>query len=146
MGIVMGSECLKTPLHQNHCERSARMVDFAGWSMPIQYEGIVAEHLATRQQVTLFDVSHMGRLSFSGANAAQFLDRISTRAVMPMQPGKIRYSLVCREDGGILDDVLIYHLNSTDGESHYSMVVNASNRSKIVDWFSQQPDLSLIHI
>ena len=145
MGIVMGSESLTTPLHQNHCELSARMVDFAGWSMPIQYEGIVAEHLATRQQVSLFDVSHMGRLSFSGANAAQFLDRISTRAVMPIQPGKIRYSLVCREDGGILDDVLIYHLNSTDGESHYSMVVNASNRSKIVDWFSQQPDACSIH-
>ena len=62
-----------------------------------------------------------------------------------MQPGKIRYSLVCRADGAILDDVLIYHLNSTDGESHYSMVVNASNRSKIVDWFRQQPDACSVH-
>jgi aminomethyltransferase len=137
----MGVDQLKTPLHQNHTDRNARMVDFAGWSMPVQYEGIVAEHLATRSGVTLFDVSHMGRLSFSGSKAATFLDRISTRSVTTIPEGRIRYSLICREDGGILDDVLIYRMASESGESQYSMVVNASNRSKIVDWLGQQPDV-----
>lgn len=136
----MGAEQLQTPLHQNHTDRNARMVDFAGWSMPVQYQGIVAEHQATRSGVTLFDVSHMGRLSFSGANAASFLDRISTRSVTTIAEGRIRYSLVCREDGGILDDVLVYRLADEAGESQYSMVVNASNRAKIVDWIGQQPD------
>ena len=136
----MGVEQLKTPLHQNHTDRNARMVDFAGWSMPVQYEGIVAEHLATRSGVTLFDVSHMGRLSFSGSNAVSFLDRISTRSVAKIPKDRIRYSLVCRDDGGVLDDVLVYRMTSESGESQYSMVVNASNRSKIVDWIGQQPD------
>ena len=88
------------------------MVDFAGWSMPVQYGSIVEEHQATRRAAGLFDVSHMGRLRFDGAGAAAFLDRLLTRKVVGMGPGKIRYSLVCNESGGILDDVLVYHLQA----------------------------------
>ena len=91
------------------------MVDFAGWSMPVQYGSIVAEHQATRQAAGLFDVSHMGRLRLDGAGAAAFLDRLLTRKVVGMGPGKIRYSLVCNESGGILDDVLVYHLHEHGG-------------------------------
>lgn len=130
------------------------MVEFAHWSMPVQYASVVAEHHHTRNAVGLFDVSHMGRLFFKGNpndadsnhDVAKFLDSISTRSIANVDAGKIRYSLICNDDGGILDDVLIYHLNSGDGfsaqefngDSFYMMVCNASNRAKIVDWISQQ--------
>ena len=84
------------------------MVDFAGWSMPVQYTSIAEEHNATRNAVGVFDISHMGRLQFSGPNVAQFLDSIVTRRVDDLKPGQVRYALVCNEDGGILDDVLVY--------------------------------------
>ena len=110
------------------------MVDFAGWSMPVQYASIVAEHQATRTAVGLFDVSHMGRLRFDGPGAGDFLDRLVTRCVRDLKPGRVRYSLVTNESGGILDDVLVYHLRDAAEQSYYVMVVNASNREKIVDW------------
>jgi aminomethyltransferase len=129
----------KTPLADWHSAHGGRMVDFAGWSMPVQYGSIVAEHQATRQAAGLFDVSHMGRLRLEGAGAAAFLDRLLTRKVIGMAAGRIRYSLVCNENGGILDDVLVYHL--TRGRaSYYLLVVNASNREKIYDWLSQHRD------
>jgi len=111
------------------------MVDFAGWSMPIQYESIVEEHIATRTAATLFDVSHMGRFRFKGSGVAAFLDRLLTRRVLDMTPGRIRYSLITNEKGGILDDVLVYRLEQ-EGEYSHAMVVNASNREKIADWIS----------
>lgn len=122
------------------------MVEFAHWSMPVQYASVVAEHHHTRHAVGLFDVSHMGRLFFKGSAAGQFLDSISTRSIANVDAGKIRYSLICNDDGGILDDVLIYRLGTGDGfdaqtfggDSFYMMVCNASNRGKIVDWISQQ--------
>jgi len=110
------------------------MVDFAGWSMPVQYGSIVAEHQATRQAAGLFDVSHMGRLRLDGSGAAAFLDSLLTRKVVGMAPGKIRYSLVCNETGGILDDVLVYHLAEEGDAPYYMLVVNASNREKIAGW------------
>lgn len=110
------------------------MVDFAGWSMPVQYGSIVEEHLATRRACGLFDVSHMGRLRLDGDGASAFLDRLLTRKVVGMGPGKIRYSLVCNESGGILDDVLVYHLQEHGGGLYHLLVVNASNREKIVSW------------
>lgn len=109
------------------------MVDFAGWSMPVQYSSIVAEHNATRTAVGLFDVSHMGRFRFRGADAEAFLDGIVTRRVAGMQPGQIRYALVTKDNGGILDDVLVYRLAEGDADA-YQLVVNASNRQKILDW------------
>jgi aminomethyltransferase len=131
------STLAKTPLHGWHAAHGGRMVDFAGWSMPVQYSSIVAEHTATRTAAGMFDVSHMGRLKFSGGDAALFLDSLVTRRVADMPAGQVRYALVTNETGGILDDVLVYHLpKAWDGANHL-MVVNASNREKIVDWIGQ---------
>src|SRR4029077_7245168 len=106
----MTSMLAQTPLHEWHASHGARMVDFALWSMPVQYASIVAEHNATRNAVGLFDVSHMGRIRFEGPDCEQFLDRIVTRRVAGMRPGQIRYALVTNDEGGILDDVLVYRL------------------------------------
>jgi aminomethyltransferase len=110
--------------------------------MPVQYGSIVAEHQATRTAVGLFDISHMGRLSFAGTGAVALLDSLVTRRVDDMSPGQVRYGLVTNESGGILDDVLVYRLFETnagpfDSERSrptYLMVVNASNRAKILAW------------
>ncbi|MEO8493567.1 MAG: glycine cleavage system aminomethyltransferase GcvT [Planctomycetota bacterium] len=124
----------RTPLYDWHVARHARMVDFAGWSMPVQYSSIVEEHRATRHAVGVFDISHMGRLRFDGQGAAAFLDRLLTRRVVGLGAGLIRYSLMTNEAGGILDDVLVYHLAEHDGEPFHLLVVNAGNRAKIVAW------------
>ena len=105
---MMTTELARTPLHDWHVAHGGRMVDFAGWSMPVQYSSIADEHNATRNAVGVFDISHMGRLQFFGRAAPQFLDSIVTRRVTDMKPNQIRYALVCNEDGGILDDVLVY--------------------------------------
>jgi len=113
------------------------MVDFAGWQMPVQFTSIVDEHRATRNAVGLFDISHMGRLEFSGPAALELLDRLVTRRVAQLKPGSIRYALVTNQQGGILDDVLVYHLRRDDGAARVLMVVNASNREKIVSWIQE---------
>lgn len=114
------------------------MVDFGGWSMPVQFTSIVEEHAATRRSVGIFDISHMGRLRFTGPGALELLDRMVTRRVARLKPGRVRYALVTNQQGGILDDVLVYHLLEPDGQSRVLMVVNASNREKIVRWIEQQ--------
>ncbi len=134
----MAGDLLKTPLHAWHAAHGARLVDFAHWHMPVQYGSIVEEHQVTRKAAALFDVSHMGRIRFDGRGAESFLDRLLTRKVAGMGPGKIRYSLVCQGDGGILDDVLIYHLHAHSGGLYYQLVVNASNRVKILSWLNAQ--------
>jgi len=117
------------------------MADFAGYDMPIQYTGIVAEHVSTRTAAGLFDISHMGRLRFEGPRADQLLNHVLTRRVLDMKNGQVRYSLVCNEEGGILDDVLVSCLESPSGRGEYFLVVvNASNRQKIVRWL--QPHLA----
>lgn len=122
----------QTPLIDFHKQQGARLVDFAGWEMPIQYTGIREEHQHTRTAASLFDVSHMGRLYLSGARTAEFLDRVCTRRIDNMSVGQSRYSHVCKEDGGILDDVIVSKL-----DDEYLVVCNASNREKIVAWFDQ---------
>lgn len=124
----------RTPLYDWHAARGARMVDFAGWAMPVQYTSIVDEHVATRTAVGITDVSHMGRLRFEGPGAAVFLAELLTRRVSDMREGQIRYSLVTNEQGGILDDVLVGYYHNANGQPFYVVVVNASNRQKIVDW------------
>ena len=130
----MSSNLLVTPLHAWHQEHGARVAEFAGYEMPIQYTSIVAEHQATRTAAGVFDISHMGRLRFDGPRADQLLDHVLTRRVMDMQTGQVRYSLVCNEEGGVLDDVLVSCLESPSGKNYFLLVVNASNRSKIVQW------------
>jgi aminomethyltransferase len=130
---------LETPLHAWHAAHGARLVDFAGWSMPVQYTSIVTEHNAVRNAAGLFDVSHMGRLRFTGQRAAEFLDCLVTRRVTDMQPGQVRYALITNDIGGIIDDVLVYHVPAgqlAGGTSAptFLMVVNASNREKVLCW------------
>ncbi|NIP86653.1 MAG: glycine cleavage system aminomethyltransferase GcvT [Planctomycetales bacterium] len=126
----------RTSLYRWHVDHHGRMVEFGGWEMPVQYSSIVEEHLATRQHVGLFDVSHMGRLRFDGPRASEFLDSLLTRSMRDLPLGTIRYALVTNEAGGVLDDVLVYHL-SEEERSWYLMVVNASNRAKIVAWIKR---------
>lgn len=136
----MSSQLSTTPLHAWHQAHGARMAEFANYEMPIQYVGIVAEHHATRTAAGVFDISHMGRLRFDGPRADQLLDHVLTRRVLDIQTGQVRYSLVCNEDGGILDDVLVSCLESPSGKNYFLLVVNASNRAKIVQWL--QPHLA----
>ncbi len=123
---------LKTPLHDTHVAFEARMVEFAGWSMPMSYAGITAEHKHTRAAASMFDVSHMGRLTLTGSDCEKFLNRICTRNLTDAQIGRCYYSHVCKEDGGILDDVIVSRF-----ENHWGMVCNASNREKMVDWLNK---------
>jgi aminomethyltransferase len=135
----MASSLAHTPLYDWHAAHGGRLVDFAGWEMPVQYGSIVAEHQATRTSAGVFDISHMGRLSLKGVGAEAFLDRIVSRRATDMRPGQIRYALVTNDAGGILDDVLVYRLETATGElPAWMLVVNASNRGKIVDWLDAQ--------
>ncbi len=118
---------ITTPFHSYHLNQGAKMVDFAGWEMPLHYGSIIDEHRQVRSSGGLFDVSHMGRIRFKGRDACQLLDRLCTRQIKGMVEGQIRYSLVCNSSGGCLDDVLVY----CEGNANYMMVCNGANREKI---------------
>lgn len=135
--MTSADQLAHTPLYDWHVAHGGRMVDFSGWAMPVQYSSIVEEHRATRTAVGLFDISHMGRLTIGGADAVGFLDSVVSRRVTNMQPRQIRYSLVCNQQGGILDDVLVYREVIHD-VAPFGLVVNASNRTKILDWLAQR--------
>src|SRR4051812_39787355 len=122
---------LRTPLYDWHVAHGARMVEFGGWDMPIQYSTIVDEHQAVRSNAGLFDISHMGRIVFTGPDAGSFLDHLVSSDVLGMKRGQIRYGLACNERGGIRDDVLVYRL-----EAFWLLVVNAPNRLKMLDWIT----------
>ncbi len=139
----------RTALHDWHAAHHGRMVDFAGWSMPVHYGSIVAEHQATRAAAALFDVSHMGRLRFTGPASGSFLDNLVTRRITDMKVGQVRYGLMTNEAGNILDDVLVYRLATATGdrEDYHLLVVNASNREKILTWIAphlaNEPEVQL---
>jgi len=120
----------RTPLFDWHVAHGARMVEFGGWEMPVQYSSIVQEHEATRNAVGITDVSHMGRLTFEGLGACEFLDSILSRNIAVIKPGQIRYSLLTNDNGGIVDDLLVGLLAREGDEPYYFVVVNASNREK----------------
>ncbi|MGB7159255.1 MAG: glycine cleavage system aminomethyltransferase GcvT [Tepidisphaeraceae bacterium] len=122
----------RTPFYDFHVAAGAKMVDFAGWEMPILYRGIVDEHEQTRKSGSIFDVSHMGRLHFTGRDAAAFLNKVVTRNVSEMQVGQSRYSLVCNEVGDVLDDIIV----SRDAK-RWIVVCNAGNRERIVKHFNE---------
>ena len=122
----------RTALHAFHLEHGGKMVDFAGWEMPLLYSSIMEEHRHCRTAAGFFDVSHMGRLRFSGRHARKFLDYVCTRQVLGMEVGQCRYGLVCNEQGGCLDDVIV----SCFDEAEYLMVCNASNRAKLLAHFA----------
>ena len=130
----MDAQLRHTPLYDWHVSHGGRMVDFAGWAMPVQYTSIIEEHLAVRSAVSMADISHMGRLRFEGPGAAVFLAELLTRRVADLELGQIRYSLVTNDAGGILDDVLVGYYHNSHGQPFFMLVVNASNRAKIVNW------------
>ncbi|HLA86180.1 MAG TPA: glycine cleavage system aminomethyltransferase GcvT [Thermoguttaceae bacterium] len=133
----MAVEPARTPIYEWHVAHGGKMVDFAGWLMPTHYTSIVQEHNATRGAVGITDISHMGRLRFEGPGAAVFLAETLTRRVADLGLGQIRYSLVTNDQGGILDDVLVGRYHNRHGQPYYVLVVNASNRPKIVRWIDQ---------
>jgi len=120
----------RTPLYDRHVALGAKMVEFAGWSMPVQYDGLIAEHRRVRSAVGLFDVSHMGEIYFEGAGALATLDNLATNDVAGLQNGQVLYTALCNPQGGVRDDALVYRMS---GE-RFVLVVNASNCAKIVDW------------
>jgi aminomethyltransferase len=123
---------LRTALYDWHVAHGGRIVEFGGWDMPIQYTTIVEEHTAVRTAAGLFDVSHMGRLSFAGPGALGLIQHVWTNNAGAMRDGQVRYGLVLNEQGGVRDDVLVYRW-----PYGYAMVVNASNRDKIVGVLEQ---------
>lgn len=123
----------KTPLNQIHRELGARMVDFGGWDMPVQYSGVIDEHLAVRQAAGLFDVSHMGEVEVTGPDALAFIQRLTINDASKLVDGQVQYSAMCYPEGGIVDDVTLYRFN----ESHFLFCVNASNTDKDFAWMQQ---------
>ncbi len=122
----------KTPFYQYHVDAGAKIVEFAGYLMPVQYEGITAEHLAVRENLGIFDLSHMGEFVVTGNDALAFLQKTTTNNVAKLEIGDIQYSCMPYPEGGIVDDLLVYRT----GEQEYFLVVNASNLQKDFDWLN----------
>ncbi|MSP12570.1 MAG: glycine cleavage system aminomethyltransferase GcvT [Chloroflexi bacterium] len=123
----------RTPLYDWHTAHGARMVDFGGWEMPVQYNSILEEHRAVRQQAGLFDVCHMGEAHIRGPQAGRWLQQMVTNDPMTLQINQAQYNVMCQENGTALDDLIIYRL----GEAHFLAVLNASNVDKDVNWLRQ---------
>jgi aminomethyltransferase len=123
----------RTPFYELHQSLGAKIVDFAGYEMPVQYSGIIEEHMAVRNAVGVFDVSHMGEFEVRGKDALAFLQKVTVNDVSKLWVGKIQYSAMCYEDGGIVDDLLVYRM-----EDHYMLVVNAANLTKDWEWLQSQ--------
>lgn len=119
----------RTAFYDIHKAAGGKLVDFAGFEMPIQYEGIIKEHMAVRESVGIFDVSHMGEVEVRGKDAFDFVQRLTTNDVSKLGEGKVQYSAMCLDDGGIVDDLLVY-----DFGDHFMLVINASNIEKDFKW------------
>ncbi|ALS03021.1 glycine cleavage system protein T [Enterococcus silesiacus] len=126
---------LKTPLYDAHLEAGGKMVSFAGYTLPVQYKdsGVIKEHLAVRNQVGLFDVSHMGEVVYEGKDALANLQYVLTNDFSNLEVGRVRYTLMCNENGGVIDDLLVYKCS----DEKYLLVVNAANRAKDVAWMKE---------
>jgi aminomethyltransferase len=130
---------LRTPLHARHLAAGARMVDFAGWEMPVTYEGVGAEHRAVRADAGVFDVSHMGQIEVAGPAAHGFLQTVLANDLDRVGEHGAQYTLITNADGGIVDDLIAYRLGAT--RDRYLLVVNASNRASAVAWLeARAPD------
>jgi len=128
--VTEGNE-VKTPLYDRHVALGARMIPFAGWIMPVQYTGIINEHKAVRSNSGLFDLGHMGQVDVTGPNALDFLQFVTTNDVSTLGPSQAHYSLLPNEQGGVVDDIIIYRKPNGDG---FMVCINASNRHKDVNW------------
>jgi aminomethyltransferase len=130
----MSQTLLQTPLHDRHAALGARLVPFAGWEMPVQYEGVIQEHRAVRTDAGVFDVSHMGELEVEGPRAHALLQSLLSNDLEKIAPGEAQYSLLTNERGGIIDDLIAYRLE----ECRYLLVVNASNRDADFRWLKER--------
>lgn len=128
------SELKRTPLRDFHAARGARLVDFAGWEMPVQYRSILEEHKAVRRSAGLFDVSHMGEVDVKGPDALRYLNHVVTNDVSKLFPGRVLYSPMCYPSGGVVDDLLVYMRAPED----YFLCINAGNIDKDVAWLLEQ--------
>jgi aminomethyltransferase len=128
-----GTALQRTPLYEQHRALGAKLVEFGGWEMPVSYRGILEEHRAVRTAAGLFDVSHMGEIEISGRHAAATCQRLTTNDVRRMSDGHVQYTLLCREDGGVVDDVTLYRLNA----QRFFFCVNASNIAKDRAWIEE---------
>jgi aminomethyltransferase len=123
----------RTPLYEKHVEAGGRLVPFAGWEMPVQYEGVIAEHRAVRNDAGLFDVSHMGEVDVEGPKAEEFLQSVLSNDLAKLAVGDAQYTLLTNDEGGIVDDLIVYRT----GEHRYLLIVNASNRETDVEWLRE---------
>jgi aminomethyltransferase len=130
------TELRRTPLYDRHAAAGARLVPFAGWEMPVQYTGIREEHCAVRESAGVFDVSHMGEVETTGPDAAAFLQRVLSNDVRRIPEGGAQYSLMCKDDGGVLDDLFTYRLSGTT----FLTVTNAANHEKDLAWLESHAD------
>ncbi len=126
----------RTPLYDSHVALGGRMVDFAGWDMPVQYSGPLPEHMAVRQAAGLFDVSHMGEIDVIGADALSLVQRLTTNDVSKLADNQVQYSMLTNENAGILDDLLVYRINA----DYFMLVVNAANTEKAFNWIKQHTE------
>jgi aminomethyltransferase len=124
----------RTPLYERHRALNARMVSFAGWEMPVQYEGVIPEHKAVRADAGVFDVSHMGELEVDGPRAHEFLQSMLSNDLDKVDPGGAQYTLLTNERGGIIDDLIAYRLEP----GRYLLIVNASNREAVFEWLKER--------
>ena len=113
----------KTPLYDCHVKHKGKIVDFVGWKLPVEFEGLIKEHLAVRKSIGIFDVSHMGEIFVQGEKALDFLQKVTTNNVARLKDGQVQYSGLCYDDGGMVDDVLVHRFD----ETHFFLCVNASN-------------------
>jgi aminomethyltransferase len=129
----MPATLLHTPLYDRHVELGARMVPFAGWEMPVQYEGVIPEHRVVRADAGVFDVSHMGELEVEGPRARDLLQSTLSNDLDKLEPGDAQYTLLTNAEGGIIDDLIVYRV----GAHSYQLVVNASNRANAFEWLKE---------
>src|SRR4051812_42348190 len=120
----------RTPLYEKHVAAGARLVPFAGWEMPVQYEGVIAEHRAVRTDAGLFDVSHMGEIEVEGPAAIDLVQRVLSNDASKLSVGDAQYTLLTNEEGGIIDDLIVYRLD----DCRYLLIVNAANRDGDFQW------------
>ncbi|MFF9906850.1 glycine cleavage system aminomethyltransferase GcvT [Streptomyces olivaceus] len=131
---MSSTELRRTALDATHRALGATMTDFAGWDMPLRYGSERDEHVAVRTRAGLFDLSHMGEITVTGPQAAELLNFALVGNIGSVKPGRARYTMICREDGGILDDLIVYRLGDTEaGSPHYMVVANASNAQVVLD-------------
>lgn len=120
----------RTPLYDEHVRLGGKMVEFAGWEMPVQYSGVVAEHVAVRERVGLFDVSHMGEIWVAGPSAERALEQLTCNRVAALYDGKAQYSALLNDNGGVIDDIIVYRFSA----ERYLLCVNASNADRDFEW------------